>query len=855
MTALNDAALHGKTFQVLYQIAEHATAGESLHDFTSALHRHLSELILARNLYMCLLNATGDALNFPYYFDERDGQTLQGNNIPIGAGLTEFVLHSQKPELIDQPRFLELMRQGEITAPQGCLEFSSWLGVPLQIGGKTAGALVIQSYEADIVYGHAEVQLLSFVAKHLSSVIERKQSYDALRSAHAALESETRQRRQGEAIYRVFYQLAASATENVSLHAFSAKVHELVRQLMHAPQCFVCLLGDEGSAPYFPYYAIESDSDGQEKQESLHRELCKWVMSTGQPRYLAARDIAPLHATGAISGPEIVPAFSCWLGVPLSIRGTIDGVLAVQVTGGEPVYTQADAELLAHVAHHVSGAIERQQAYASMHRSEERFRNVVEQVGQGMMVMQAGAIQYANLRAVHMLELSDKPLPEQGWTARVHPDDLAALEPLFQGQASSEQPTCAREFRLALQDGSSRWIALGATWVQWNGVPSILAFMSEITERKRLELDLRRTSVEREAMLNTALVGISFHVAGRIVWVNEKCAELVGMDRMALIGLSPALFFSSAEDHEAESRRIENGLHARGIFSAERLLIRKSGEPLWVLMSGRCVEAGNPQAGVIWTLMDITARRQAEEDIRQTLQRQQELNTLRSKFVSMTSHEFRTPLASIHSASELLRNYGERLPPEEHTSMLLSIESAVQHMEHMLNRILLIGKAEAEMLVFKPHPTALRKVFNRFIAEASLQQPESRSAINLRWTLDTEIVLCDEKLLGHIFSNLLSNALKYSPDGGIVQLIVSPAPGGIDIVVQDQGIGIPEVELKNLFNSFHRASNVGDIKGTGLGLSIVKKSVDLHGGRIDVRSSPGKGAQFHIFLPQPFAVL
>jgi PAS domain S-box-containing protein len=850
MNDLDDSTLSGAAYRVLYQIAERATSGESLHAFVQALHHMLAELMPVQNLYLCLVNAHADGLNFPYYVDERDGDSMQEADVPMRRGLTEFVLRTQASQLIDQTRYAALQNLGEITEATGDLSFCSWLGVPLRIRGEVSGVLTVQSYDPTVFYGPAEVQLLAFVARHVSTAIERKQSFDALKAAHAELEQETRQRRQSEAMYRVFYQLAASASEGGTLHAFSAKVHGLLGQLMEASNCYICLCDTGRQLKHFPYYVDERDGDTlQLENVPMRLGLTEFVVSTGLPQRIDQARLQQLQQQGLVTQAQGDLSFSAWLGVPLNVRGTVDGVLAVQSYQPEAVYSEADAQVLAHVAHHVSGAIERKQAFEAMHQSEERYRNVVEQVGQGMMVLHGHSVLYANRQAAAMLGVSAAELSEQGWTGNMHPQDRAQMLADFSSANPLQAAGPAREFELLMDDGDSRWIEMGATRVQWDGLPSTLAFLSDITQRKQLELALRRTSFEREAMLNTALVGISFNVRGRIVWVNAKCAEMSGMRREQLMGQSPRIFYASDEEYEVERQRTDAALRADGVFSAERRSFSHNGASLWVLVAGRCVEGKDPDAGVIWTLLDVTERRRAEDDIRQTLERQRELNVLRSRFVAMTSHEFRTPLASIFSSAELLRHYEDRLPVGERRELLLSIESAVQRMEQMLNRILLIGKAEADMLEFRPQRRDLRALCERFVRDARQQYPRAPSTLELVWELAQPEVLCDEKLLGHMLSNLLSNALKYSPEGGVVCLRVGPHPEGLALGVQDQGIGIPENEQADLFGSFQRASNVGDIEGTGLGLSIVKKSVELHGGRVQVQSQPGQGTLVQIFLP------
>ncbi len=214
----------------------------------------------------------------------------------------------------------------------------------------------------------------------------------------------------------------------------------------------------------------------------------------------------------------------------------------------------------------------------------------------------------------------------------------------------------------------------------------------------------------------------------------------------------------------------------------------------------------------------------------------------------MTSHEFRTPLATILSSAELLKYYGARLPDEEKLAIVGNIEAGVKRMTLMLDKILNIGKAEAGMLEFKPSTINLREVCETIVGNAQLQQPQQACVVTTDFDFDATEGFYDEKLLRHIFDNLLSNALKYSPKGGGVRFSVRRDAHHMVFEVHDSGIGIPEDEIADLFSTFHRASNVGNIPGTGLGLAIVKNSVDLHGGTIHATSTPGQGTCFTVRL-------
>ena len=152
------------------------------------------------------------------------------------------------------------------------------------------------------------------------------------------------------------------------------------------------------------------------------------------------------------------------------------------------------------------------------------------------------------------------------------------------------------------------------------------------------------------------------------------------------------------------------------------------------------------------------------------------------------------------------------------------------------------------MLEFELRLVDLKALCESLLQEARNQQPDTNCQVALQFSASHAGAVFDEKLLRHIFGNLLSNAIKYSPEGGAVCLRVFAQGRQTVFEVADQGIGIPADELGHLFESFHRASNVGDIHGTGLGLAIVKNAVDLHGGTIEVSGNDGRGTCFTVRL-------
>lgn len=244
---------------------------------------------------------------------------------------------------------------------------------------------------------------------------------------------------------------------------------------------------------------------------------------------------------------------------------------------------------------------------------------------------------------------------------------------------------------------------------------------------------------------------------------------------------------------------------------------------------------------------DITARKRAELEMRRALAKEKELRELKSSFISMASHEFRNPLSSILLCVNSLE--AENMSRSERQFYLQSIQSAAMTMQSLLEDILIISQSETGRQKLNPTPLNLADFCQQIIQE--IKSTHADRIINLDDKIGSSLVCLDKKSLRHILTNLLSNALKYSPQEEAVDLNIALSTKQTEVTIEvgDRGMGIPPESQKHLFESFYRASNVGDIPGTGLGLSIVKKSVDLHGGTIMVDSKINQGTTIKVTLP------
>lgn len=238
---------------------------------------------------------------------------------------------------------------------------------------------------------------------------------------------------------------------------------------------------------------------------------------------------------------------------------------------------------------------------------------------------------------------------------------------------------------------------------------------------------------------------------------------------------------------------------------------------------------------------------QVQEETAQ-LAKAKQANQLNSEFVSMFSHDLRSPLTAILLSTGLLQYNEHRLSQETKFTHYQLIRTAISNMDRLLEEVLLIGKADVGKLECHLEVLDLASFCRQIVAEV---QPTLTSSHQLIFTNSGESSagLWDESLLRHILTNLLSNAIKYSPQGGTVRFNLTSQAKTVTLQVQDAGIGISKEDCSKLFQPFYRAENTDKIPGTGLGLAIVKKCVEVHGGQIFVESELGVGTAFTVILP------
>ena len=385
---------------------------------------------------------------------------------------------------------------------------------------------------------------------------------------------------------------------------------------------------------------------------------------------------------------------------------------------------------------------------------------------------------------------------------------------------------------------------------------AVVRYYGSAQDRTELVLTEQKLREERN-LLHTLVNALPDHVYVKdrnlaYILVNDAVVDFLGeSDKADILGKTSLDYFPVMKFEDwvrAEEEMLATG---EAITDAEQFLLTKAGDKRWFLTSKYPIYDDEGQVrGLVGINRDVTGMKKVEHQLRNSLQRQVEANELKSRFVSMISHEFRTPLTSILLSTDLLHRYINRMPPEKRAAHLNKIEYQVKHLTSLIENFLTVDQAEIEKLPFHPQEMDVRQLCETIGNDIQTIATNQNKTLNVVFEGDFPLMKVDENLFKLMVSNLLSNAVKYSDKDGVIEFRVVGNPQGIHITVKDDGIGIPIADQPKLFDVFHRAKNATNISGTGLGLTIVKQTVDLHGGKISFKSEEGVGTTFQVTMPK-----
>jgi PAS domain S-box-containing protein len=409
--------------------------------------------------------------------------------------------------------------------------------------------------------------------------------------------------------------------------------------------------------------------------------------------------------------------------------------------------------------------------------------------------------------------------------------------------------------------------------------------LRDISERKKAEEKIKQLSY---AVEQSPVSIIITDISGHIEYANPKHEEITGYSLQDAIGRIPEILTADQKSPE-EYKKMWDFLLAGKEWHEVLQNKRKCGEPFWesVVLSPLRDSDGRIN-NFIGTKEDITKRVETEHELEKyrnelellvknrtaeldaankklneefkkekeyevmlqySLDKEKELSELKTNFISTVSHEFRTPLAAILSSAELIQRYGKGWSEEKKEEHIERIKKTVDYLTKLLEDVILLSRSESGKALLNPQMIELEDFCKEIIEEAKSNANEKHS-FRFHFLAEKKRYRLDPKLMKYIIINLLSNAFKYSPDGGVVELLVNSQNNDITLSVSDEGIGIPDEDQPGLFKTFFRANNAEEISGSGLGLSIVKNAVEQHKGEVVYDSVLGKGTVFKVRIPE-----
>ncbi len=425
----------------------------------------------------------------------------------------------------------------------------------------------------------------------------------------------------------------------------------------------------------------------------------------------------------------------------------------------------------------------------------------------------------------------------------IHPDESEQVKQQFQ-LFFDEGATFDVEFRICRNDGECRWIRSRAIQTfEKNGLRYASGLLTDITQRKAAEESLRESGQRYRLLFERNLAGVfRCSQVGSFLDCNDAGAKILGYDsREDLIGRPVTdVFFDLADKSIADQKMATYGTAS----NQEIRVRRKDGSAVWT-MANTTMVSGATGTEIEGTFLDITMRKQAEEQMRAAKEAAESASRAKSEFLANMSHEIRTPMNGVIGMIDLALDTD--LTPEQR-DYLTTVKSSAGALLEIINDVLDFSKIEARKLELERVPFSVKDIVRATVKEFSVQAKSKQLSLQCDFSADLpDIAIGDPGRLRQILMNLVGNALKFTNQGEIMVRVIRLQDGPLQFSVSDTGIGISADKQKTIFEAFIQAdtSSTRQYGGTGLGLAIVSQLVALMQGRIWVESEPGKGSTFY----------
>lgn len=540
-----------------------------------------------------------------------------------------------------------------------------------------------------------------------------------------------------------------------------------------------------------------------------------------------------------------------YLFTPIFCDGEYWGWIGYDNCTTKDKWEQEVVQSLYTVARNIGIRLSREKATNEQNKILERFELTINASQQGLWEWDI-ANNKLNYSPIFMKMLGYEPNEfehtYENWRNRLHPDDVENAEKSLQAYFDQVDSTYQNEFRLKHKAGHYVWInGFGIAKRDAEGKPTYMVGTHvDVTALKKQQEILEEQKNEFDKLINNLGEAVfRLNSYNEITFMNHYWQEISGFSINDCIK-QPITAFFEASDKITIATQIEALKQTEsGRATIEVKLKHKNKQWRWVELLLRENKALTEKDYFIaGSIIDI-------HDKKIALEKEKELAELKAGFVSLTSHQFRTPLTVIFSNVEVIEMYAKKLNvalSDTIKGSALKIKDQIDRMTQLMDNILLVGRYDAKQLAYNLQPINLTQFINSISKTYFQNEPDGRTLL-IKEELSTKQVAADELLFMHVLTNIISNAFKYSVGAASPELSIYYRDNYAYISIQDSGIGIPADEIEKVFHSFYRASNTITYQGSGLGLSVAKQFMELHGGKISLTSTLNKGTEVILCLP------
>ena len=788
-------------------------------------------------------------ISMPYSYEKGDRSVISPRE-PYGFRLQ--VINSRAPVLINE-NFMELASQGGNPLLTGAWPKSA-LYVPMLAEGRVMGIISIQDLDRENAFSNSDVRLLQTLANAMSVAIENARLFHEAEQRAAELAT-----------------VNTVSTALVSELDWSALIHlvgEQIRSVFKADIAYVALLDKQSQTINFPYQYGEQHAPLQFGQGLTSR-----VIQSGKFLLINQEMDRQREQLGTtLVGKQA----QSYLGVPIFVGGEAIGVVSVQSTTQEGLFTENDQHLLSTIAANVGVALQNAQLFDEIKHQEQnaqetrrRLADIINFLPDATLVVDhAGKViawnraieEMTGIAARDMLGKGDYEyaLPFYGERRPILIDLVnLAQQDIEQKYAHIERSggILSGEAYAPSLKGEERYLYATASALhdaQGNTLGAIET-IRDITERVRVENELRESNEKLRLIFENAFDGISIYEEiptenKRILLdCNERYCEMAGRSKEELLTLHDTRVIQrdlGVDTERFDWAPIKAGRAFSGVFS----WIRPDGQENIIEYNAAPTQVGEHYF-TIGLDRDVTERRHAEEELKKARAAAEQANQAKSAFLANMSHELRTPLNAIIGFTRIVRRKAESVLPAKQTENLDKVLTSAEHLLNLINTVLDIAKIEAGRMDVLAANFRIGALIDLCLNTA---QPLLKPIVTLEKLIDENlnIVYSDQDKIRQIVLNLLSNAAKFTHAGKII-LAARKDGENLRISVRDTGIGISAEALPRIFKEFQQADNTTTRQygGTGLGLSISRNLARLLGGDLTVESELGKGSTFTLIIP------